>query len=577
LRGAWWFRKRIKMKKLILIFLFTISITLFVDSKTLSVPPHPDLLNKIRLGKLAPSYLTNQRFFEQRGIETPSIHPLNKVYKTGTGPFGDFKALVVLVEFADDTATVDPAYFDTLMGNINLYYKEVSYQNLNIIIQDSSAKLGWFLVPHTYSYYVNRQYGMGSHPQNSQGLVEDLVSLIDPYVDFSDYDNDSDGYVDALIVIHAGRGAELTADSTDMWSHKWSVYPPFVSNEGVKIRDYTIQPEYLFSGNDMTIGVFCHELGHIFGLPDLYDYDKDSYGAGKWSLMAYGNWNGYYGNSPAHPDAWCKSKLGYVTPTVVVSQMTGVTIQNIEHHPEAYKLWTNGAANKEYFIVENRQKKGYDFYLPSPGLLIWHIDENVSDNNHQWYPGHATDGHYMVALEQADSLWELEKKLDYGDAGDPYPGSSLNRTFNSSSWPNSHSYSGAETYVSVTNIFKSDSIIVCDFGVSPTGVENQEEPKNLPEEFTLGQNYPNPLNPSTSIQFRVGSLKFGEAVHTTLTIYNILGQRVKTLVDEDKMSGEHSVVWNGKDEEGKEVPSGIYFYRLRVGMFEKTMKMALLR
>jgi immune inhibitor A len=560
------------MKKLIFIFVFTLALSF--GSETSSVPPHPDLLSKIRLGKVAPSYLTNQRSFEQRGIETPSVHPLNKVYKAGTGPFGDFKALVALVEFSDDTARANPAYFDTLMGKINLYYREVSYQNLNIIIQDSSANLGWFSAPHPYSYYVNRQYGMGSPPQNSQGLVDDLVSLIDPYVDFSDYDNDSDGYVDALIVIHTGRGAELTGDSTDMWSHKWSLPYPFVLKDGVKIKDYTVQPEYWVFPNDMTIGVYCHELGHIFGLPDLYDYDKDSYGAGKWSLMAYGNWNGYYGNYPAHPDAWCKSKLGYVTPTVVVSQMTGVTIQNTEHNPEAYKLWTNGTANKEYFLVENRQKKGYDFYLPSSGLLIWHIDENVSDNNHQWYPGHTTYGHYMVALEQADSLWELEKKLDYGDAGDSYPSSSLKRDFNSSSWPNSHSYSGGETYVSVTNIFKFDSIITCDFGVSPTGVENQEEPKSLPDNFSLRQNYPNPFNPATDIPFHISCKS---PIRTTLTVYNIRGQRVKTLVNEDKMSGEYSVVWNGKDEEDKEVAGGIYFYRLRVGKFEKTMKMALLR
>lgn len=566
------------MKKLIFIFVFTLALSF--GSVTFSVPPHPDLLNKIKLGKVAPSYLANQRFFEQRGIETPSFHPLNKVYKAGTGPFGNFKVLVVLVEFTDDTALVNPAYFDTLIGKVSNYYKEVSYQNLNIIIHDSCAQLGWFTASNTYSYYVNEQYGTGSFPQNSQGLVWDLVDLIDPYVDFSDYDNDSDGYVDALVVIHAGTGAEFTGDSTDMWSHKWSL-PSFALKDGVKISDYTIQPEYWSSPNDMTIGVFCHELGHIFGLPDLYDYDKDSYGVGKWSLMAYGTWNGYYGNSPAHPDAWCKSKLGYVTPSVVDSSMFGVTLSNIEHFPQAYKLWTNGAVNSEYFIVENRQKKGYDFYLPSSGLLIWHIDENVSNNNNQWYPGYTANGHYRVALEQSDSLWEMEKKIDYGDPGDPYPGSGFNQNFDSYSNPNSKSYSGALTYVSVKNILNSDSVIICDFGVSPTGVKNQEEPKNIPENLTLGQNYPNPFNPATTIPFQI-SCKGRDAscktpLHTTLIIYNILGQRVKTLVNEDRLPGEYSVVWNGKDEEGKEVTSGIYFYRLKSEKFEKTMKMTLLR
>jgi hypothetical protein len=99
----------------------------------------------------------------------------------------------------------------------------------------------------------------------------------------------------------------------------------------------------------------------------------------------------------------------------------------------------------------------------------------------------------------------------------------------------------------------------------------------IPNSFELSQNYPNPFNPATRIQFKVSSLKFGKPVRTTLKIYNILGQLVRTLVDEDKAPGNYEVIWDGKDDSGKEVSSGIYFYQLKTEGYTGTKKMVLLR
>jgi len=96
-------------------------------------------------------------------------------------------------------------------------------------------------------------------------------------------------------------------------------------------------------------------------------------------------------------------------------------------------------------------------------------------------------------------------------------------------------------------------------------------------DFHLFQNYPNPFNPETRIQFKVQSLKLRELVPTSLRIYNILGQRVKTLVNEEKKAGTYEVIWDGKDDQGKGVSSGIYFYQLRAGDFTETKKMLLLK
>lgn len=93
-----------------------------------------------------------------------------------------------------------------------------------------------------------------------------------------------------------------------------------------------------------------------------------------------------------------------------------------------------------------------------------------------------------------------------------------------------------------------------------------------PTEFSLEQNYPNPFNPETVLKF---SLK--ENSWVTLKIYNVLGQVVTTLVDEQKLAGEHAISWNGKNDRNEDVASGVYFYRIKAGDYESVRRMTLLR
>jgi len=112
-----------------------------------------------------------------------------------------------------------------------------------------------------------------------------------------------------------------------------------------------------------------------------------------------------------------------------------------------------------------------------------------------------------------------------------------------------------------------------------TDVKEETRSEEKPSEFGLSQNYPNPFNPLTTIPFTVNSsqLTVNSPVRTTLTIYSILGQKVRTLVNEDKVPGEYQVIWDGKDDSGKKVGSGIYFYRLKVGDFSETKRSVLLK
>ena len=103
----------------------------------------------------------------------------------------------------------------------------------------------------------------------------------------------------------------------------------------------------------------------------------------------------------------------------------------------------------------------------------------------------------------------------------------------------------------------------------------------LPKEFSLGQNFPNPFNPTTVIPFRVPALDrlaaHGSLIPVSLDIYNSLGQKIRTVIHQDHDPGYYRVVWDGKDEQGRSVGTGMYLYRVRAGTHQQVKKMTLLR
>jgi hypothetical protein len=110
-------------------------------------------------------------------------------------------------------------------------------------------------------------------------------------------------------------------------------------------------------------------------------------------------------------------------------------------------------------------------------------------------------------------------------------------------------------------------------GMGASDVEWEEvDLSQRPTEFGLRQNYPNPFNPVTTIQYALP-----KASDVKIEIYNILGQRVRMLVDEHQDPGYKMIHWDGKDNRGVEVSSGIYLYRIQAGDFEKCKKMILLK
>ncbi|HLG93878.1 MAG TPA: M6 family metalloprotease domain-containing protein, partial [candidate division Zixibacteria bacterium] len=543
------------------------------------MPPHPSLQDKIQTGEAkAPKHnlVISDEELAKAGFNPALLKTMAPSRPKAVGPFN---ILVILVDFSDRNSQVAPVFFDSLIyaktqSSVWRYYDENSYGTFDLVTVSYPSSTGWQRAPQTLAYYANGQNGFGTYPQNAQKLVEDAVDLINPLVNFADYDNDGDGYVDGIAVVHSGQGAEMTGNPNDIWSHKWAITPRL--RDGVRIFEYSMEPEYYTSPGDMTIGVYCHEFGHaIGGLPDLYDTDGGSWGIGRWSVMAQGSWNGSFGSSPAHFDPWCKIQMGFAVAGVITTNQTGVNIPNVEQsNAGIFRLWTNGAIGPEYFLVENRQRIGYDAALPanSHGLLIWHIDDTVSTNNNRpWYPpNNPSAGHYRVALVQADNLWQLEQNQNSGNSGDPFPGSTVNRNFNASTVPNSDGYGGTGSLVQVTNISNSAGTMTADFSVQvPTDVDDFF---NRPKKFQLSQNYPNPFNPATVIAYTLE--KSGPV---ELEIFNLLGEKIKTLVSAHQGAGLHRESWDGTDEKGRSVSSGLYLYRLRLEKSAETKKMTLVR
>jgi M6 family metalloprotease-like protein len=386
-------------------------------------PDTRNVLNALPKG-LAPS---NDRILP--GMQSPPTAIMNtKAAVTNQ------HVLVIVIQFPDVPATYTLGDFENLMnqpgydiyGSVHDFYLENSYGQFDL----QGTVVGWYTASHSHDFYG---YNDGNNWTASATLAKEAILAADAAgLDFSQFDNDNDGEVDGVFIVHSGPGAEV-GYSDYPWSHSWGLAwagVGAVTVDGKYLNRYTMQPEKHTLSSMVRIGVFCHEYGHAIGLPDLYDTDGSSNGIGSWCLMAGGSWNGG-GKSPSHMSAWCKARLNFLSPVNILIDTTDVLIPDVENNPVVYRLWSEGLTGSEYYLAEYRRKTGFDGTLPGCGLAIWHIDDtrtNNEDETHRW-----------VDLIEADNS-------ENNSAGDVW----LNKTFDSLSTPAAVSYSSAATMVSIT-------------------------------------------------------------------------------------------------------------------------------
>ena len=436
-----------------------LAVVLILAGTAGSMPVRPDLVEKL---------IAEGRTDE--AAETLALDPPALLRSPAALARDTINCVVILVNFDDvraDTLTHSVDWFRDMLfsaenpRSMRSYFLANSYGKMDV----TGEIYGWFDLPEPMSYYSDNRRGMGSYPRNAQKMIEDAVVAADPSVDFSLYDNDGpdmvpnseddDGVVDFLLVVHAGRGYEWTLDPGDIHSHAAKIR--LLPVDGVFAQNYATEPE------DAAVGTFAHELGHLLGLPDLYDVTLSSFGLGMASLMSYGSWGGGDGSRPIGLDAWSRMKLGFIDPVVVDANHASYSLPCLVDVPEALILWNDGKPGQQYFLVENRRAKSYDSYLSlfGEGLYIYHVDERMEDNS--------GEGRHLITLEQADGLFELEQVRSWGfgsDEGDPYPGETVNREFSWQTTPGNYSYEGTPTQVSLRGISDPGDIMTFEIEIN---------------------------------------------------------------------------------------------------------------
>ncbi len=381
---------------------------------------------------------------------------VNRLMKTATTVRHE---LVLCVQFSDIPSTYTSQSFQDMInddtwksgiGGMSKYYKDVSYNALSI----QADYQDWITATNTSSYYAKNNANYSAHVKE---LVKQCIDAAEANgVNFANYDNDGDGVVDGVFIVHAGKGAEEGSDNNYIWSHQGSISSYSLTYDGKTFDEYITLPEK-YNGGHADIGVFCHEYGHMLGLPDIYDTDGatngSSEGVGQWCLMAGGSWGGDGASPerPVHMSAWCKNYLGYTAPTVVAANQA-LSIPQAETNSFNYKIWMDNNQSDEYMLIENRQKTGFDANLPGSGLLIYHIDQNLTDIYPSSNTINVTSTHIGIKVYEADGLEQMATALNRGNAGDPYPGSSSNTSLTASTTPNSKLWNGTSSGVEINSI-----------------------------------------------------------------------------------------------------------------------------
>lgn len=418
--------------------------------------------------------LDQNKFYRAQGAQVPIESQMSRLNRNKASEpnksasqanditHGDHQFLVILVEFDDLYFTIDnpqDKFWNLLneqgysanggTGSAFDYY----YENSNGQFNPSFDVYGPYRLSKGYaSYGGNDSWG---NDQNPDGGFYEACQLADADIDFSKYDQDHDGYVDNVFFYYAGHNEAEGASTNTIWPHKYAFYYYNGYFDGVRVYDYACTSEYRGSyGSTMCgIGTFCHEFGHVVGLPDFYDTDYNDNGycdpLSYFSLMDSGSYNNN-GCTPPYMSAIERNLLGWMDKPEVISEKGNYELQPI-HERQAYVMNTEN--NGEYFLMETRDGTSWDKYLPA-GMVIYHVDQSnnvvhgqtAKSRWNNWNGINCFSDHPCYYIKKA-------KSSSYNESQWMYPGSANVTTFRGTSW------ASVDTDFSLNNIKYSGGVV----------------------------------------------------------------------------------------------------------------------
>ena len=397
--------------------------------------------------------------------------------------------LVILVGFSDLPFTFTNNDFDRWLnekgysvdggtGSVKDYYRDNS---MGQFIPNFTV-LGPYTLPYTQLYYAGNSEDTGEDA-NPRAMIVDACKIAkeqNPDIDFSIFDNDKDGYMDNVNVVYAGYSEASTGNGDDMWPHSWTLEEFSLTIDGIIIDAYGCSAEFVGAeGKKMDgIGTFTHEFGHVLGLKDMYDTDEytDGYGLdpGDYSIFASGSYNNE-SRTPPCLMAFERMQMGWCKP-IELNEAADIALNPISDNTAYYINAQSGrpeGTGHEWFVLENRQKTGWDTYLPAHGLLIYHYDYTNEMVEKYWSVNGPNNNskHRCMYIKPADGIDDTNTRN-----GDTYPGRSGNTEFTDNTTPNALNWAGEKTNTPITNIREEEGIIY--FQVKG-GVENLSIIKTL--------------------------------------------------------------------------------------------------
>lgn len=381
--------------------------------------------------------------------------------------YSKFRGLIVLINFTDRQFQMsNPGEFYDNMMNIQNYqgfnfdgYFNPCTGSVRDYFYDQS--MGQFDPVFDVAGPVTVPFSVRECGSRYDEVFKAALDSIDSFIDFTQYDSDSDGGIDMVFFLVAGYAASYSGNSEDyLWPHMsylftideqtgwWS---PLFYDEMMMGRYASSTEIYGWESYGMTmpngIGTVCHEFGHVLGLPDLYDTDYGDHGQsndpGDWDVMAGGSY-GNMGRTPVGYSLWERWELGWTEPEEMV--IGSHTLEAVDQSNSG--LIMQSPVEDEFFLFENRQRNKWDRSLPGHGLLVTRVDYS---NPRAW-------NNNTVNCNPDHNYYELIRAGGSSEAT-AFPGPSGATSLTATTSPALVTWAGVPCEMAIKNIAENNDII----------------------------------------------------------------------------------------------------------------------